>query len=242
MFKKEKYKNKTVLIIGGGKSGVAIAKLLNKKLNTKVIISDEKNIKTEFETIKESEAKKIIDRIDFAVKSPGISPDNELIKTLIKNEIPIYSEIEVALSFSKTDNIVMITGTNGKSTTTYLTYLIFNNYLITKGNKAILCGNIGKPVSDEVLKAKKNDWLIIEISSYQLEDSTYIKPKIATILNITPDHIEHHKTMENYIKAKFKIFKNFDESNYLILNYDDKILRKIKGNFKIKFFSVNFSF
>lgn len=226
MFNPERYIRKNVLIIGGGKSGLSCAKLLSKKLKNRIIISDKKEIKTKYDLIYENEIKKIIKKIDFAIKSPGITNENIVVKSLTEKNIPIYSEVEVALSFSKTDNIIMITGTNGKSTTTYLTYKIFDDYLKKQNKKAVLCGNIGIPVSDNILKAKEDDWLVIEISSYQLEYSTYLKPKIASILNITPDHIEHHKTMENYIKAKAKIFEYMDENGILILNYDDKILRK----------------
>jgi len=238
MFDFKKYYFKTALIIGGGKSGIAVAKLISKKLKSNIFVSDSKKIKTEFNLVKESEIKKIINKIDFAVKSPGISNSNQVIKELKKNKIPIFSELEVSLSFSKTNNLIMITGTNGKSTTTYLTWLIINNCLMKKGLKAVLCGNIGKPVSKEILKANKNDWVVMEVSSYQLEDSTYLKPKIAAILNITPDHIEHHGSMDNYIKAKFKIFSSIDRNDFLIINGDDPYLKKIRRkNIKILKFS-----
>lgn len=242
MFEKEKFKNKTCLILGGGKSGISSAKLLKKTLNCKIYISDIKKGKSNnnFNWILENEIKEnFIKNIDFAVKSPGILPTNKVLTLLKKYNKQVFSEVEVALSFSKTKNTVMITGTNGKSTTTYLIYLIFNEFLKKKNKKAILCGNIGYPISQNVLKANKDDWLIIEISSYQIEDSRFIKPKIAIITNITPDHIEHHKTMKNYIRAKFKIFSFMDADSTLIINGDDKILKKIKSNrFKILRFST----
>ncbi|MCX7641689.1 MAG: UDP-N-acetylmuramoyl-L-alanine--D-glutamate ligase [Elusimicrobiales bacterium] len=240
MFIPQNFKDKKCLIIGGGKSGIEAAKLILKKITKNIIISDKNKINTSFHYINESKINnKIIKEIDFAIKSPGILPQNKIIKLIKKYRKPIFSEVELALSLSKTQNTIMITGTNGKSTTTYLTYLILDSYLKKKSTKAILCGNIGYPISSKVLSAKQNDWLVIEISSYQIEDSTFIKPKIASILNITPDHIEHHGSMENYIKAKFKIFSYMDKSSTLILNGDDPTLNKIKDKpFNIIRFSI----
>ncbi|MGC9069946.1 MAG: UDP-N-acetylmuramoyl-L-alanine--D-glutamate ligase [Elusimicrobiales bacterium] len=234
------FKDKKCLIIGAGKSGIWCAKLLKKKLTKFITLSDKKEIKTNFSFINEKDIdKNLIKTIDFAVKSPGIEPENPVIKLLKKFSKPIFSEVEVALSFSKTKNIIMITGTNGKSTTSYLTHLIINEHFKKNNKKSILCGNIGNPISKEILKAKKDDFLVIEISSYQLEDSNYIKPKIGVILNITPDHIEHHKSMENYIKAKFKIFSFMDENSTLIINFDDPVLARIKEKgFKLLRFST----
>ncbi len=239
-FNPQYFKNKKCLIIGAGKSGIWCAKLLKKKLTPFITISDKKSIKTQYRLINEKDIdEKFIKNIDFAIKSPGITNENPVIKILKKFSKPIFSEIEVALSFSKTQNIIMITGTNGKSTTTYLTHLIINEYLKKDGRKSVLCGNIGYPVSKEILKAKKDDFLTIEVSSYQLEDSKFIKPKIGIILNITPDHIEHHGSMENYINSKFKIFSFMDEKSTLIINFDDPILRRIKDkNFQILTFSL----
>ena len=240
MFNKEEFKHKKCLIIGAGKSGVAVAKLLEKTLGCDIYISDISRKKIGFKLILEDEVKEdLIRDLDFAIKSPGVVPTHRIIKLLKSHKKPIFSEIEVGLSFSETKNIVMITGTNGKSTTSYLTYLIFNEFLKKHGKKAILCGNIGYPVSEKVLQARDGDWLIIEVSSYQLEDSTFIKPKIGIITNITPDHLQHHKTMKNYIKAKLKILSFMDEESTLIVNGDDKILKKIKSNrFNILRFSL----
>jgi UDP-N-acetylmuramoylalanine--D-glutamate ligase len=240
MFVPQKYRSKNCLIVGAGKSGMACASLLKDRINAGITVYDKKSLRLKgIRFVNDENFKDIIDDIDFAVKSPGISNNNLIINELRKHKIPVFSEVEVALSFSKTKNIVMITGTNGKSTTTYLTYKIFNNYLKKHNAKAVLAGNIGKPVSTQVLKADKKDWIVIEISSYQLEDSTYLKPKIAAILNITPDHIEHHGSMEKYIEAKFKIFKYMDKNGYLIINNNDDILKGIKArNTNILRFSI----
>jgi len=239
--------NKRVLVIGSGKSGIAVANLLKKK-EFKVYISDIKN-KNEIPELKkldkgiifinEKEAEKKLENFDFFVKSPGIKNENTLIKKIKANKKNIYSEIDISLAFSKSKNIIAITGTNGKTTTTTLTYLIMNNFLSKNGRKAILCGNIGKPAAEELQKANKNDWIVMELSSYQLEDSLPIKPYISVILNITPDHIEHHGSMQKYINAKAKIFKNQNKENFCILNYDDKYLKKLYNKIpsKILYFS-----
>lgn len=240
MFNPQNFKNKKCLIIGYGKSGMTAAVLVSKKLTSDITVSDIKNIKTDFNFISEKDVdESFIKKIDFAIKSPGISRDNRIIKMLERYSKPIFSEVEVALSFSKTKNTIMITGTNGKSTTAYLTHLIMDAAVKKKGFKSILAGNIGIPLSQQVIKASENDWLVIEISSYQLEDSTFIKPSIAAITNITPDHIEHHLSMENYIKSKLKIFSWMDSNSSLIINMDDRILKKIKSSkFKILRFSL----
>jgi len=236
MFDKKNSNSKNVVILGFGKSGVYAAKLIEKKLNSKIYVFDEKPVKTNYSKISVKNID-MIKKIDFAVKSPGIANNHLVLKKLKGKNIPIYSEIEIALSFISSQNIIMITGTNGKSTTTYLTYLILNEYLKKVKKKAVLCGNIGTPVSSIVNKVKKDDWVIIEASSYQIEDSNFLKPKIAAILNITPDHIQHHGNFKNYIKAKLKIFSNMDRNDTLIINDDDKTLKKIKANTKILRFS-----
>ena len=238
MFLKDNFINKNALILGFGKSGISASKILEKKLKNNIYVFDEKPIKTKYKKISIKNIDKEIKKIDFAIKSPGINDDHFVIKKLKEKNIPIYSEVELALSFIRSKNIIMITGTNGKSTTTYLSYLIINEYLKKNGKKAVLCGNIGTPVSSVVDKVRENDWVVIEISSYQIQDSTFLKPKIAIILNITPDHIEHHGSFENYIKAKFKIFSNMDKNDTLIINNDDKILKKVKANAKILKFSL----
>lgn len=230
---------KKALVVGAGISGISAAKLLISK-KIKVYISDKKS-KAEIKKfpkdaifINEKKAESIIEKIDFIVKSPGISHSHSLLKKANELNKPVFSEIDIALFFCKTKNIIAITGTNGKTTTTTLTYLIMKNFLSQKGLKAIVCGNIGKPATSEIPKAKVNDWIIMEISSYQLEDSKYFAPKISALLNITPDHIEHHTTLENYIKAKEKIFINQSEKDYSIFNYNDEILRDLSLKSKAK--------
>ncbi|GAB4028692.1 MAG: UDP-N-acetylmuramoyl-L-alanine--D-glutamate ligase [Elusimicrobiota bacterium] len=230
MSKKEK-----VLIIGAGKSGAACASLLVLK-GFDVFISDRKTRKQLAEKIPdkavligEDEASEKASSFSFAVKSPGLENSHPLVKVLKSAGVPLRSEVETALSFSKTSGLIMITGTNGKTTTSSLCCEIMKIWLRKRGARAIACGNIGYPVSAAVKEAGKNDFLIAEVSSYQLADSSKVKPLACAILNITPDHIEHHGSMKAYVDAKARVFDSQDKNDYCVLNYEDKILRKISA-------------
>ncbi len=125
---------------------------------------------------------------------------------------------------SPTEKIITITGTNGKTTTTTLVGEIlkrakFNTYIV---------GNIGVGILQEIVKSKPEDVFVVEASSFQLEDIKQFRPKVSLILNISPDHLDWHGSYENYINAKKNIFKNQGENDYIILNYDDKIIRNFK--------------
>ena len=162
----------------------------------------------------------------FIVKSPGLKPDLPILAKLAEKKIPVYSELEIALAFSKAKGVVAITGTNGKSTTTALTLEIFKAGL-PRGRKAILGGNIGIPISTTAPKAKATDALIIECSSYQLEDSSHFEPRASAILNITADHLDHHGSMEAYLAAKAKVFREQGPGDACVFNADDPITYKM---------------
>lgn len=234
-----------ILVLGAGKSGISCAKLLTLK-GFEVFISDKldkkelaQRVSQNFVFISEKEAALKVNDFSFAVKSPGIPNSNPLVLALKKKNIPVKSEVEVALSFSKTENVIMITGTNGKTTTTAICQLIMKKYLKGKA-KVYACGNIGYPVSQAVVKAKRNDFLVVEVSSYQLEDSTNIRCKVCAILNIASDHIEHHGSFNSYLKAKAKIFANQNEEDFCILNHNDKKLLSLakKCKSQVLFFSI----
>ena len=230
-----------IAVIGLGKSGIAAANLaFNKGYN--VFASDSGKFKTHLEMKlnkrisvefgKHSE--KILDS-DIIIKSPGINADLPIFKLAEKRNIPVISEFDFALNFIKPKKIIAITGTNGKTTTTTLIYKI-----IKKAYKnTVVAGNIGYPLSSVVKKINNETILVLEMSSYQLEDSPNFRPDISVSLNITPDHLKHHKTMKNYIKAKSNIFVNQTSKNFAIYNYQDKILRNITSNIKAVTFSFN---
>ena len=238
-------KNKNILLVGLAKTGISTIKLLN-KLEANILVNDIKS-KEELKDIlfKLKELKNIeyilgyhpedIEHIDIAVVSPGVPLDLPFILKLKQSNIEIIGEVELAYRLSNNPVFVGITGTNGKTTTTSLVGDIFK----ADNRDTYIVGNIGNPVIDTVEITDENSFLITELSSFQLESIVDFKPKVASILNLSPDHLNRHHTMENYICAKANIFKNQDKNDFTILNYDDEEVRKLssKSNGKIIFFS-----
>ena len=224
--------NKKVVVIGTGISGIAAAELLVKKNETVVLFDGNKELDCEkfygehpmlkdvpmiLGDIEESE----MDDFDVAVLSPGVPTDLPMIETMRKKNIAIWGEIELAYYFSKGD-IVAITGTNGKTTTTALVGQIMENYF----SDVKVVGNIGIPYTSVALDTTDETVTVAEISSFQLETVHEFLPKVSAILNITPDHLNRHHTMEAYIAAKEDITKNQGKDQYCVLNYEDDVLRK----------------
>ncbi len=232
MFKPEKFIDKTACVLGAGKSGIYCANLLAGK-GFKVILSEEKTLEqlgalpqqllpaVTFETGGHSD--KLFD-CGFAVKSPGISSSCKIIAGIKSADIPLFSELETALSFCPNADLFAVTGTNGKTTTTTLLWEILRR---KESAHAHLCGNIGVPVSSICGRVKTGDDIALEISSYQLEDCSYFKPDCACVLNITPDHIDRHESMENYINVKSKIFQRQKKTDFCIFNAQDEICVKL---------------
>jgi UDP-N-acetylmuramoylalanine--D-glutamate ligase len=221
-------------VLGLGRSGQSAAKLLLKK-GYKVLGSDSRP-KAELTVALKGLSKAIkwewsghserLLKCAFVVKSPGIKPDLPIFKKLADKKIPVYSELEIALAYSKAKAVVAITGTNGKSTTTQLTWEIFKTGL-PRGRTAILGGNIGIPISTTAPASKPKDVIVIECSSYQLEDSVRIEPRAAAILNVTADHLDHHGSMEAYVAAKAKVFREQGPGDACVFNADDPIVFKL---------------
>lgn len=238
-------KNKKVLVLGLGISGLSIVKALD-KLQAEISVYDSKSeeeLADFFSKVKGIGLRKYLNNkkidlgnVDLIVKSPGVPPNIPIIVEAKKRNIEIITDLELAYRVSPTENIICITGTNGKTTTTTLTGDIFKN----KGKNTFAVGNIGVGILDKIIDAKEEDVFVIEASSFQLEDTKEFKPKISLILNITPDHLTWHGSLDNYIQAKKKAIINQEENDYTILNYNDKILRdlgdKIKSN--VIWFSV----
>ncbi len=230
MFKPQAWQGKKAGVLGLGKSGRAVATLLCAH-GLPVLISEEAVVaqpqqfafpgKIEIETGGHSPA---LLACDFWVKSPGISPRAPILLEAKKHNIPVYSELEVALAFMpKNVRVFAVTGTNGKTTATSLLGEILKADAAQQGRSrnVWVCGNIGSPVSLCVPNVQPGDDVVIEVSSYQLEDSTYFRPQVACLLNITPDHLDHHGNMRNYIKAKGKVFKNQCAKDVLVVNGAD---------------------
>lgn len=226
MFKPTLWNGKKACVLGLGKSGRAVAHLLQAH-GFEVLISEEARVtapKLEGIKVETGGHSAAVFACDFWVKSPGIFPKNPILLAAKKHNIPVFSELEVALSFlPKTARIFAVTGTNGKTTTTTLLGEILKADAQASLSKrqVYVCGNIGNPVSVCTDLVGPQDDVVIEVSSYQLEDSSYFRPNYACLLNITPDHLDHHGSMKNYIRAKNKIFKYQRAKDVLVLNGAD---------------------
>ncbi|OIR02987.1 UDP-N-acetylmuramoylalanine--D-glutamate ligase [mine drainage metagenome] len=219
-----------LVILGGGESGVGAA-LLGKQKGYEVFVSDggaikEKYKKELFENeIEFEEGKHSIEKIlnaNEVMKSPGIPEKNETVKMIRAKGIDVISEIELAYRFKGDSKIIAITGSNGKSTTTALTFHI----LETAGLSCALVGNIGYSFAKQVAEDPK-DWYVAEISSFQLDDIKNFRADVAMLLNITEDHLDRYEyNFQNYINSKFKIINNQTINDYFIYNEDDEIVTK----------------
>ena len=228
---------KKILIYGLGKSGLSAFRFLNDK--SEVFLFDDLKLQIKKKNIK----KKIINykdiinsNFDKIIISPGIDIDNcKLSNYLKKNYGKIHSDLDVFYAFFKNDCIT-ITGTNGKSTTCQLLYEV----LIHQKFDTRLVGNIGNSILS-VKDVKKKTIFVVEASSYQLEYSKIFKSKYSVILNLSPDHIERHKTIKKYVKAKFKLLKNQHKGHVAFVKKDDKLIYKeLKSNkFNSKIIKVN---
>ena len=221
--------DKKVLVIGLGLSGISTIKTLS-SLKAEVYCYDDKEVSElqgVFEELKNFNYKFIKNYkdydFDFVVKSPGIKPSNEIIEYFSNKKVPIYTDLELAYTLFPKRKIIAITGTNGKTTTTSLVGEIFK----TANIKSKVVGNIGIGMLWKIFNSDDETVNIIEVSSFQLHNIEKFKSFIASIGNITPDHIDWHGSFENYIEDKLKLFKNMDKDDNLILNIDDEILGKL---------------
>jgi UDP-N-acetylmuramoylalanine--D-glutamate ligase len=224
-----RYTDKHIVILGAGESGVGAA-LLAKKFGNQVFVSDRGGIKDSnkaeleahaipFEEHQHSEER--ILSADVVVKSPGIPDTAPLIVALHEKQVPVISEIEFAGYYS-TAKTICITGSNGKTTTTMLTY-----HLLKKAGFDVgLAGNIGTSFARQVAEGDK-EWYVLELSSFQLDGMFTFKPTIGMLLNITPDHLDRYGyEMQNYVNAKFRMLQNLDKESWFIYNLDDPLIAK----------------
>ena len=217
-----------LVILGGGESGVGAA-LLGKKVGYDVFVSDGGPLKPAYKQelfdngIEFEEGIHTTDKIlnaDEVMKSPGIPEKNEMVKAIRKKGIPVISEIELAYRFKGNSKIVAITGSNGKSTTTALTYHICE----TAGLSCAMVGNIGISFAKQVAVDPKEIY-VVEVSSFQLDDIKEFRADIAMLLNITEDHLDRYDyKFENYINSKFRIIENQTDKDYFIYCLDDEVI------------------
>ena len=226
-------KNKKVTVVGLGNSGLAAAILLNSigadtyatDSHDTPVIRDSRNL-LENRGVRVEIGKHTEDFIKgskLVVVSPGVGDDSPAIRWANALPVPIISEMELGYRFCK-GKIIGITGTNGKSTVTTL----IGEILKSGGKDTVVCGNIGNSLCGEIPRIKKGTWVVLEVSSFQLERIEKFKAHIAVILNITDDHMDRYKNFEEYFTEKLKIFRNQDKDDVLILNYDAENLRRLK--------------
>ena len=233
--------DKKVVVVGTGVSGMGAVNLLS-ETSADITLYDGNDKADRDEILKKipddcdlrliigEMPDEVVKETDLLVISPGVPIDSDIVKLFEKENVPVWGEIELAYNFEK-GTVFAITGTNGKTTTTTLAGEIMKKY----NNQTFVVGNIGNSYTSEVLKTTKDSYTVAEISSFQLETIREFAPKGSAILNITPDHLNRHYTMENYAAVKESITKNqwkVREDDYCVLNYDDKVLREFGKTIK----------
>jgi UDP-N-acetylmuramoylalanine--D-glutamate ligase len=224
-------KGKKVLVVGLGKSGLAAALFLRRR-GAQVTVSDLRSAQAlgkEIPSLLEAgiaveaggHGLLTFRRQDLIVVSPGVPLNTPELVQVRNLGLPVIGELELAARFLKGD-VLAITGSNGKTTTTTLSGQIFS----AGGLKTLVAGNIGLPVIEVVDQSAADAWSVLEVSSFQLETTQSFHPRVAVILNITPDHLDRHGTFENYVAMKEKIFANQTADDYLILNGDDPVAQQ----------------
>lgn len=233
-----------LVVLGGGESGVGTA-ILGKKKGYDVFVSDFGKIKENYREVlsingiqweDEKHTEDFILNADVVMKSPGIPEKAPIVKKLLERNIPVISEIEFAIQYTDATTIG-ITGSNGKTTTTLLTY-----HLLKQGGLNVgLAGNIGKSFAWQVAE-NKHDFYVLELSSFQLDGIVNYRPHIAIITNLSPDHLDRYNYDYNlYIESKFRITKNQTENDFLIIDNEDVEIKKWFQNNKTKAQIIPFS-
>lgn len=223
---------KKVLVFGSGISGIGAAGLLeergaevilydgNEKLDQQAIL-EQLGEESKTKVILGAFPEELLDALDMVIISPGVPTDLPIVNKMHEKEIPVIGEIELAYLLGRGE-VLAITGTNGKTTTTALLGEIMKNAC----ESVFVVGNIGNPYTTVVDETRDDSVIVAEMSSFQLESIDTFRPKVSAILNLTPDHLNRHHTMEAYIQAKMNIAKNQTEEDVCVLNYEDEVLKK----------------
>ena len=228
-----KFTGKKVLVVGLARSGMAAIKVLH-ELGADIVLSERKPAAElkELSTLKElgvtivGQDMEVFDqKYDLCVKNPGVPYRSPFMEALALHGVPVITEIELAFQVAKPQHYIAITGTNGKTTTTTLVYEILNRAF---PGKAHLCGNIGIPlceiVMEEGLMEESDHYIALEISNYQLVNIDRFRPDVATIINLTPDHVDFMGSLEAYYKSKTEVYRNMTPEDTFLLNADDPVL------------------
>ena len=227
------FTDKRVLVVGTGVSGVAAIRLLAAKGAKPVVLegnekADREQIRAKipesitYDLIIGNLPEEVMDTLDLAVLSPGVPTDLPFVIKLQDKKIPVWGEIELAYVCGK-GRLAAITGTNGKTTTTALTGAIMREYY----DSVFVVGNIGLPYTEYALEMKDSSVTVAEVSSFQLETIHSFRPEVSAILNITPDHLNRHHTMQCYRDTKARIAENQTKDQICVLNYEDSELKKL---------------
>lgn len=241
---------KKVLVVGLARSGMAAIRVL-KKLGAEVTLSESKKK----EDIKEigflnennveivGQNMSVFERdFDFVVKNPGVPYRSPMMQKLQERNIPVITEIELAYQVAKPQHYIAITGTNGKTTTSTLTYEILRRAF---PGKAHLCGNIGIPLCEIVMEnglmEEGGHYIALEISNFQLVNIDKFRPEVATIINLTPDHIDFMGSLDNYYKSKTEVYRNMAGNDVFLLNADDPVVKEYTDRYPVKCAKESFS-
>lgn len=241
---------KKVLVVGLARSGMAAIRVL-KKLGAEVTLSESKkkeDIK-EIDFLNENNVEivgqdmAVFERdFDLVVKNPGVPYRSPMIEKLHARNIPVITEIELAYQVAKPQHYIAITGTNGKTTTSTLTYEILRRAF---PGKAHLCGNIGIPLCEIVMEnglmEEGGHYIALEISNFQLVNIDKFRPEVATIINLTPDHIDFMGGLDNYYRSKTEVYRNMADSDVFLLNADDPVVKEYTDRYPVKCVKESFS-
>ncbi len=237
--------NEKYLVVGSGISGIAACGLLSEK--GKAFVLYDENPDLDVDALRERHAvlkdarivcgkfpEELYDDVDVVVLSPGVPVEKDYVLALAERGAEISGEVELAFSFGK-GTVAAITGTNGKTTTTALAGEVLRQ---AYGDVRVV-GNIGIPYTSVAADTDEKTMVVAEISSFQLETTHTFAPKVSAILNITPDHLDRHHTMENYIAAKESVTKNQGDGDVCVLNYEDEVLKEFgkKAGCRVVWFS-----
>lgn len=241
---------KKVLVVGLARSGMAAIRVL-KKLGAEVTLSESKkkdDIK-EIGFLNENNVEivgqdmAVFERdFDFVVKNPGVPYRSPMMQKLQERNIPVITEIELAYQVAKPQHYIAITGTNGKTTTSTLTYEILRRAF---PGKAHFCGNIGIPLCEIVMEnglmEEGGHYIALEISNFQLVNIDKFRPEVATIINLTPDHIDFMGSLDNYYKSKTEVYRNMAGNDVFLLNADDPVVKEYTDRYPVKCAKESFS-
>ena len=242
------FRNKKILVIGLARSGLAAIKLLHAIGVEDITLTEQKEVKERewLESIGVTilpQSDEVFSRpYDIVIKNPGVPPISPFIRKFRDRGIPVITEIELAFCTAKPQHYIGITGTNGKTTTTTLVYEMLKKAF---GDKAHVGGNIGIPLSEVVLENnllnEEGHYISLELSNMQLIESVELRPEIATIVNLTPDHVDFMGGLDNYYYSKTRIYKNMSGSDMFILNADDPVVAEYTERYPIHCETFTFS-